>query len=299
METRLKAWLKAYIMRTLGPVIELEDAQDLTGIARGIGFQISESLGVLERAKVLQEVRGLEQEGRAALRQKGVRFGAYHLYMPLMLKPAPRTLATQLWALRHGGLDQKGIDEIAHLASSGRTSIPVDPDVARGLYRAAGFRVCGGRAVRVDILERLADLIRPAIAYRPGETIGEPPAGAADGDGFVATVAMTSLVGCAGEDFATILKSLGYVSQIRTGPAITGEILLPVAMTPVSAKPPTSEHTTGSTVEPAAGSEASTAGEPGTALRRGADVWNRPSSETPRSVARNHAAADAMGVAGA
>ncbi|MCC5979431.1 MAG: helicase [Salinarimonas sp.] len=236
VETRLKAWLKAYIVRTLGPAMELEDAQDLTGIARGIAFQISESLGVLERAKVLQEVRGLEQEGRAALRQKGVRFGAYHLYMPLMLKPAPRTLATQLWALKHGGLDQKGIDEIAHLASSGRTSIPVDPDVARGLYRAAGFRVCGGRAVRVDILERLADLIRPAIAYRPGETIGEPPAGAADGDGFVATVAMTSLVGCAGEDFASILKSLGYISQTRTGPAITREILLPVATTPVTPK---------------------------------------------------------------
>src|SRR6056297_915880 len=193
VETRLKAWLKAYIVRTLGPVIELEDAQDLTGIARGIAFQISEALGVLERAKVLQEVRGLEQEGRAALRQKGVRFGAYHLYMPLMLKPAPRTLAAQLWALRHGGLDQKGIDEIAHLAGSGRTSIPVDPDVAHGLYRAAGFRVCGGRAVRVDILERLADLIRPAIAYRPGVTPGEPPPGAADRDGFVVTVAMTSL----------------------------------------------------------------------------------------------------------
>ncbi len=236
VETRLKAWLKAYIVRALGPVIELEDAQDLTGIARGIAFQISESLGVLERARVLQEVRGLEQEGRAALRQKGVRFGAYHIYMPLMLKPAPRTLAAQLWALRNGGLDQKGIDEIAHLAGSGRTSIPVDPDVARGLYRAAGYRVCGGRAVRVDILERLADLIRPAIAYRPGETIGEPPQGAADGDGFVATVAMTSLVGCAGEDFASILKSLGYTSQTRTGPAITREILLPVATTPVSAR---------------------------------------------------------------
>ena len=75
--------------------------------------------------------------------------------------------------------------------------------------------------MRVDILERLADLIRPAIAYRPGITPGEPPAGAADGEGFVPTVAMTSLVGCAGEDFATILKSLGYVMDRRPGPAIT------------------------------------------------------------------------------
>ncbi|MFN3591147.1 MAG: redoxin family protein, partial [Thermaurantiacus sp.] len=52
-------------------------------------------------------------------------------------------------------LKDKGIDEIAHLAQSGRTSIPVDTAIAPGLYRAAGFRVCGGRAVRVDILERL------------------------------------------------------------------------------------------------------------------------------------------------
>ena len=156
-----------------------------------------------------------------ALRKAGIRFGAYHLYLPALLKPAPRVLATQLWALQNGGLEQKGIDEIAHLAQSGRTSIPVDPEIGHGLYRAAGFRVLGGRAVRVDILERLADLIRPAIAYRPGITPGEPPAGAADGEGFVPTVAMTSLVGCAGEDFATILKSLGYVMDRRPGPAIT------------------------------------------------------------------------------
>ncbi|MBL7309370.1 hypothetical protein INQ13_23525, partial [Escherichia coli] len=96
--------------------------------------------------------------------------------------------------LRNGGLDQRGLDEIAHLAGSGRTSIKVDREIAKGLYRAAGFRVSGERAVRVDILERLADLIRPAIAYRPGTTPGAPPDGTADGDGFVATVGMTSLV---------------------------------------------------------------------------------------------------------
>ena len=116
-----------------------------------------------------------------------------------------------------------------HLAGSGRTSIPVDPEIAKGFYRAAGFRVCGGRAVRVDILERLADLIRPAIAYRPGVTPGEPPPGAADGDGFVATRRMTSLVGCSGEDFASILKSLGYVMERRPGPAITMPLVPPQA----------------------------------------------------------------------
>src|SRR4051794_7737855 len=202
VDARLKAWLKAHIVRLLGPLLQLEGNAELTGLARGFGFQVAEALGVLERSKVLQEVRGLDQDGRAALRRQGVRFGAYHLYLPALLKPAPRVLAAQLWALRNGGLDQKGIDDIAHLAGSGRTSIPVDPEIAKGLYRAAGFRVCGARAVRVDILERLADLIRPAINYRPGTTPGDPPPGAADGDAFAPTVSMTSLVGCSGEDLA-------------------------------------------------------------------------------------------------
>jgi ATP-dependent RNA helicase SUPV3L1/SUV3 len=69
--------------------------------------------------------------------------------------------------------------------------------------------------------------------YRPGVTQGTPPAGAADQDGFVATGAMTSLVGCAGEDFASILRSLGYVSVKRPGPAIT----VPLAPPPAATEP--------------------------------------------------------------
>ena len=214
VEARLKAWLKAHIVRLLGPLLTLEESPELTGIARGIGFQIAEALGVLERSRVVSEVRSLDQDGRAALRKQGIRFGAYHLYLPALLKPAPRLLATQLWALKHGGLDQKGVADIAHLASSGRTSIPVDPEIAKGLYRAAGFRVCGGRAVRVDILERLADLIRPAIDYRPGLSPGPPPPGTADSDGFIATV---------GDDLARRLLGRGFrldpqVARLRGGP---------------------------------------------------------------------------------
>ncbi len=244
VEARLTAWLKAHVVRLLGPLTEIESAADLTGLSRGIGYQIVEALGVLERAKVAHEMRSLDQDGRANLRRHGVRFGAYHIFLPALLKPAPRTLAAQLWALKNGGLDQRGLDEIAHLASSGRTSIKVDPEIAKGLYRAAGFRVCGERAVRVDILERLADLIRPAIAYRPGTTPGEPPPGTADGEGFVATVNMTSLVGCSGEDFASILKSLGYQPETRQGPAITVPLVPAAARAPAQVTAPTAEGNT-------------------------------------------------------
>ena len=227
VETRLRAWLRAYIVRLLGPLLELETSQELTGIARGIAFQVVESLGVLERSKVLNDVRSLDQDARGALRKAGIRFGAYHLYLPALLKPAPRILAAQLWALQNGGLDQKGIDEIAHLAQSGRTSIPVDTEIAAGPLSRRRVpclrRPCGpGRYPR-----------KARGSHPPGHFLssrpdpGEPPAGTADGDGFVATVAMTSLVGCAGEDFATILKSLGYAVERRPGPAITVPLVSP------------------------------------------------------------------------
>jgi ATP-dependent RNA helicase SUPV3L1/SUV3 len=147
-----------------------------------------------------------------------VRFGAYHLYLPLLLKPAPRVLATQLFALKHEGPESKGFEAIERLAASGRTSIPADKEVAPVLYRTAGYRVCGERAVRVDILERLADVIRPALAWRASFP-GVKPAAAFDGGGFTVTVAMTSLTGCSGEEFASILRSLGYRMEQRPKPA--------------------------------------------------------------------------------
>ena len=62
------------------------------------------------------------------LRKLGLRFGAYHIYLPALVKPAPRALAAQIWALRHGGVETaKGLDEVPHLAASGRTSFVADP----------------------------------------------------------------------------------------------------------------------------------------------------------------------------
>ncbi|PNG27469.1 helicase-related protein [Methylocella silvestris] len=238
VQRRLDLWLAQHVKKLLGPLVDLEKSEGLEGLARGVAFQIAESLGVLDRAKVAEDVKALPQEARGALRKFGVRFGAYHLYLPGLVKPAPRALAAQLWALTNGGVEEiKGIDDVPHLAASGRTSFVADKDVPKGFYRAAGFRVCGERAVRVDILERLADLIRPAIAYRPGATAGDPPAGAADGDSFIVTVGMTSLAGCSGESFASILRSLGYVVERRAGPAITVP-LVPKAATEPLAPPP-------------------------------------------------------------
>ncbi len=226
VQTRLDFWLKSHIERLLDPLFVLALAEDVTGIARGIAFQLVEALGVLERQKVAEEVKGLDQSARATLRKHGVRFGAYHIYIPALLKPSPRALAVQLWALKHGG-PEHGLENLQHLAASGRTSIPVDEKMPKLLYRTVGYCVCGARAIRVDILERLADLIRPALAWRVGSA-GKRPAGALDGRAFLVTGAMTSLTGASGEDFASILRALGYRMEKRPKPV---EPAVPPAVT--------------------------------------------------------------------
>src|SRR5690606_16210760 len=78
-------------------------------------------------------------------------------------------------------------------------------------YKLAGFRPLGRRAVRVDILERLADLIRPALAWKAG--LGSRPDGAYDGQVFMVTPAMMSILGANAEDMEEILKGLGYRAE--------------------------------------------------------------------------------------
>ncbi len=291
VQTRLDLWLKTHIEKLLAPLFSLTAADDVTGMARGVAFQLVEALGVLERQKVAEEVKGLDQPSRATLRKYGVRFGAYHIYLPLLLKPAPRALATQLWALKHESPDAKGVPELLHLAASGRTSIPLDKETPKALYRTAGYRVAGERAVRVDILERLADLIRPALSWREGSSLPKP-AGAFDGRGFTVTGAMTSLTGASGEDFASILRSLGYRMDRRPKPPepAAAETPAPSGDAPaVEGAPPTAEAAVGETA--AQSTEASVAeGAPPTTEAAAAEVTSP--DPTPEIVAEAPAVAE-------
>jgi ATP-dependent RNA helicase SUPV3L1/SUV3 len=291
VQARLDLWVHAHISKLLGPVQALEASPELTGLARGVAFQLAEAVGVIERPKVADDVKQLDQEARAVLRKLGVRFGAYHIYLPATLKPAPRALALQLFMLRHDLLEKKGLAELPALAASGRTSIAVDPEIEKDLYRLVGFRALGARAVRVDILERLADIIRPALAWRPGTPTPEP-AGHFAGGGFTVTVSMTSLVGCSGEDFASILKGLGYRMEKRPAPPPKPAEPAPAAteaMPEASAETPTEGAEDAAlsveTVEEAVAADAvvETASEPAPAAEEAvaAPVEEAPVTEVP------------------
>ena len=208
---RLKRFVGHQISTVLKPLEELRDAEDVEGLAKGLAFRLVESLGVLFRRDVANDVRSLDQEARGSLRRYGIRFGAYHIFMPALLKPAPAEMITLLWALRNDGFDKPGYGEITGALAAGRTSVVTDHSFEREFYKLAGFRFLGKRAVRIDILERLADLIRPLLAWKPDN--GQRPDGAYDGQTFTTTPAMLSILGATQDDLEEILKGLGYRSR--------------------------------------------------------------------------------------
>ncbi len=211
VETRVTRFVNFQIDQALKPLVELAEGTSLEGMAKGLAFRIFEAQGVLKRRDVADDAKALDQEARSNLRKMGVRFGAYHIYLPALLKPAPAQLITLLWALKNDAKDKPGYGDVVAALAAGRTSIVADPAFEREFYRIGGFRYLGKRAVRIDILERLADFIRPTLSWKKGQ--GARPAGAYDGERFLVTPAMMSILGATATDMEEILRGLGYRSE--------------------------------------------------------------------------------------
>lgn len=219
---RAERYVAFQIDTHLKPLVQLSADQTLSGVAKGIAFRLVEECGIINRRDIAGDVRALDQDARAGLRRDGVRFGAYHVFVPLLLKPAPAGLLTQLWALKNDAMDKPGYGDVVAALASGRTSVVTDPSYERMFYRLAGYRLLGNRAVRVDILERLADLIRPALFWKPG--IGSRPDGGYDGRRFVVTPAMMSILGATADDMQEILKALGYRAESASAEEVASHI---------------------------------------------------------------------------
>ncbi len=219
---RAERFVNFQIESLLKPLVDLRQADALTGIARGLAFQLAENFGILNRREVAEEVRSLDQEARAALRRLGARFGAYHIFVPALIKPGPAGLATLLWAIKNDAKDKPGYGDVVAALASGRTSIVTEAEYERAFYRLAGFRNLGRRAVRVDILERLADLIRPALNWRAGT--GQRPEAAYDGGTFIVTPPMMSILGAKAEDMEAILNGLGYRAEAKPAEEVSARL---------------------------------------------------------------------------
>ncbi|WP_265500053.1 helicase-related protein [Paracoccus beibuensis] len=173
------------------PLIALQKDEALTGLARGFAFRLVEALGILSRDGIAAEVKDLDQEARGALRKHGVRFGQFTIFMPALLKPAPTRLRLVLWSLT------EGMSEFPESPPPGLVTIPHLTEVPDQVYTLSGYRPAGDRAIRIDMLERLADLLRAQ------DTRG----------GFEANPDMLSITGMTLEQFSGLMQGLGYAAE--------------------------------------------------------------------------------------
>jgi ATP-dependent RNA helicase SUPV3L1/SUV3 len=191
VKRRLQHFIDRKVATLFEPLLAMSRDETLTGMARGFAFQMVEALGIIPRENVADEVKALDQEARGQLRKHGIRFGQYTIFQQLLLKPAPTRLRLVLWSLANG------LQEFPESPPPGLVTIPNIADVPQQHYTLAGYRPAGSRAIRIDMLERLADMLR-----------GEDSRG-----GFEAKPDMLSITGMTLDQFADLMAGMGYKGE--------------------------------------------------------------------------------------
>lgn len=194
VQRRLEDWVKARITAKLQPLVALETGIEakagtpdaLPGEARAIAHQLWENFGSIDFPRA--ELRGDRGTIMRALRPYGVWFGRRAVYLPKLLRPEPASLLALLWSvwLKH--------ENVPTLPRAGLTSF--ESDAAEGFLAAAGFRKFAGRAIRLDMLERLEDVLEQSLIG--GDT--------AD----VLLPKLVSLLGCGNDELKAVLAALSW-----------------------------------------------------------------------------------------
>ena len=178
VRARLAGFVEKTIAHELMPLFAATRAAEAAPALRGVTHRLAEQAGVLPATPI-------DADLRPELRRIGVRAGAFALYLPALLKPRPAALRGMLWSV---WLRQA----LPVLPTAGLVSIPA-PDWPAGLAAYLGWVVCGPRAIRLDIAERVAGEMRHAARRRPAPV----------------PMHLASRLGAAQEELPGILRGLG------------------------------------------------------------------------------------------
>jgi ATP-dependent RNA helicase SUPV3L1/SUV3 len=239
---RLQHFIDRKVATQFEPLLAMGRDETLQGLAKGFAFRLAEGLGVLDRGVIAAEVKELDQEARSALRKHGVRFGQYTIFQPALLKPAPTRLRLVLWSLWNG------LSEFPESPPPGLVTIPNIAAVPKPHYTLAGYHPAGTRAIRIDMLERLADILRQKDTKA----------------GFEATPDMLSITGMTLEQFSDLMGGLGYKGDKGERVKVkAAAVLVPVEVDPNAPLNPITEEESAFVrpEEPAAESEEAAAPE--------------------------------------
>ena len=205
LKTHLENRFARYRDTVLADLLALKSSPDLQGFARGFAFSLFEAGGVARRADALEELSALSAEDREVLRKLRVRFGEHFIFLSEVLRPAAVRLKLILQAVLAGV-------QPTLPPEAGVPAPKVRGDEPAGYWDVCGYVACGTRAVRCDMVEKLADALRQPARRSLSNPEGE----------FVVTAEMMSIVGRSGEDFAEILRALDYDTREKVD-AATGE----------------------------------------------------------------------------
>ena len=192
VQRRLQHFIDRKVAALFEPLMNIQRDETLTGLARGFGFRMVENFGVVDRRDAADDVKALDQDARSVLRKHGVRFGQFTVFMPLLLKPAQTRLRLVLWSLANN------LDEFPESPPPGLVTIPTAKGTPANHALMAGYKQAGERSIRIDMLERLADMLRKEDSR----------------GGFEANPDMLSITGMTLEQFAKLMEGLGY-SAVR------------------------------------------------------------------------------------
>ena len=184
----LKRWLKNKIDTILKSLIDLKDLKDKNSSIKALAYQLYENNGVLKRDQVSEYLKSLGQNERKILRDLGVKFGRYHIFLYQLIKPEAVSLRTLLWKNFH----QKYYNITP--PTFGLNFLD-DPKIkSKDFMLLCGFEKFNNFYVRIDILERLFMQIINSNTDKEIKMMPE----------------MLNLLGCNKENFKVLLKYMDY-----------------------------------------------------------------------------------------
>ena len=190
VRARVDTWLREYLDRVVAP-LRLIEAAPLNGTARGLAFQVVQSLGTLPRAAVTAEIQALSKPERQELKALGITLGSVSVYVSAMLKAsrmAPKALLRNVFRADYKAPSLPNLAAVS-ISASDKAGEPIDA--------VPGYILLGTRAMRADVAERLAVELRRRARRGPIE-----------GDR-----ALLLLAHCKKAELSGVLKALGYVAQ--------------------------------------------------------------------------------------
>ncbi len=185
----LKKWINQKINLELKNLIELKKIDSMNPSIRALSYQLYENNGVIVRNKAEDMLKNFGQDERKILRDYGVKFGRYHIFLHKLFKPSAVSLRLRLWK----NYNQK---DLSSTPPTFGLNFVNNKNINKNFMLICGFEKFDEFFVRIDILERLFLEIINSEEKK--------------GNLIKLSSKMLNLLGCSKDNFINLIKKMDY-----------------------------------------------------------------------------------------